>query len=91
MEENMNRENALEILNMNEETFTFGNLKRQWKKMIFENHPDRGGNEEKFKLISLAYGYLQEEIRKELYLQNQMDEFLTDIMACIMEDDLTSW
>lgn len=30
-------------------------LKKAWKKKCFENHPDRGGNEEEFKKIMHAY------------------------------------
>ena len=35
--------------------------KKEWKKILKKNHPDMGGNEEKFKKISAAYSRWQEE------------------------------
>ena len=59
--------------------------------MVFDNHPDRGGDEIKIKSINNAYNLLREEIKNRLYIETQTNEFLEYIISCIMEDDLTSW
>lgn len=42
-------------------------IKKQFRKLAQLNHPDRGGDEEKFKQINLAYSILSDPARKKLY------------------------
>ena len=49
----MNAENYYEILGV-PETATQDELKKAYRKLAKENHPDVGGNEDKFKKISSA-------------------------------------
>lgn len=42
-------------------------IKRQFRKLAQINHPDRGGDEEKFKQINLAYSILSDPARKKLF------------------------
>lgn len=40
-------------------------IKKQFRKLAQQNHPDRGGNEEKFKQINLAYSILSDPVRRK--------------------------
>ena len=42
-------------------------IKKAYRKMARENHPDAGGDEEKFKDINEAYEVLSDEKKRELY------------------------
>ncbi len=46
-------------------------IKAAYRKLALEHHPDRGGNEEKFKEINEAYSVLSDTKKRRLY-----DEFI---------------
>ena len=53
-------ENLYDILSVNE-TATQDEIKKSYRKLAMEHHPDKGGSEEKFKKISEAYETLSDE------------------------------
>jgi len=44
-------------------------IKRAFRKLAMEHHPDRGGNPEKFKEISEAYSVLSDDVKRRHYDQ----------------------
>ena len=50
-------------------TATESEIKSVYKKLAVKNHPDRGGDEEKFKEIANAYDILKDENKRKLYDQ----------------------
>ena len=46
---------------------TKADIKRAWRKLAKEHHPDKGGNEEKFKEIQAAYELLTDDERRKQY------------------------
>ena len=50
-------ENYYSVLGVDENS-TQDEIKQKYKKLVKENHPDKGGDEEKFKKISTAYSRL---------------------------------
>jgi DnaJ-class molecular chaperone len=56
----MNNENFYEVLGVTE-TATQDEIKKAYRKLAKENHPDAGGNEEVFKKISVAYDTIGDE------------------------------
>jgi molecular chaperone DnaJ len=44
-------------------------IKKAFRKLAIENHPDRGGNEEKFKEINEAYEVLKDDKKRQRYDQ----------------------
>jgi len=56
----MNAENYYSILGV-EETSTQEDIKKAYRKLAKENHPDKGGDEELFKKISAAYDTIGDE------------------------------
>lgn len=45
-------------------------IKQKYRQLASENHPDKGGDTEKFQLISLAYQILTDPIKRKTYDQN---------------------
>ena len=41
---------------------TYDELRKRYKKLAFENHPDRGGNTETMKAINNEYDFLKEHL-----------------------------
>jgi DnaJ-class molecular chaperone len=48
-------------------------IKRAYRKKVKENHPDRGGDTEKFKEINAAYEVLGDEKRRKMYDQHGLE------------------
>jgi molecular chaperone DnaJ len=67
----MNQENHYDILGVKENA-TQDEIKKAYRKLAKENHPDKGGNEDTFKKISVAYDTIgDEEKRKKYDLERQ--------------------
>lgn len=79
----MDNFNPYEIIGVSKR-FTLDELKYNYKKVAKKVHPDRGGNEKLFKLVTLAYKQLLEiyklkEINKEFNeLKSDFQEFTTN-------------
>ena len=56
-----------ELLEIDEEDFNMDLLKKQYHKMCFKHHPDKGGDSDHFKLIQEAYEVLSDDNTKEIY------------------------
>ena len=54
------------ILNV-EKTATIPEIKKAYYKLALTHHPDKGGDPEKFKLITEAFEILSNKTKKELY------------------------
>lgn len=61
--------NPYEILGLDSNT-SIEDIKLKYRQLASENHPDKGGDTEKFKLISLAYQILIDPIKRKTYDQN---------------------
>lgn len=61
--------NPYEILGVDKDT-SVENIKVKYRQLASENHPDKGGDAEKFKLISLAYQILIDPIKRKSYDHN---------------------
>ena len=48
-------------------------IKKAYRKLALTHHPDRGGDEEKFKKISGAYEILKNKEKRKIYDQHGMD------------------
>jgi molecular chaperone DnaJ len=64
----MTNKDYYEILGVSKES-TKEEIKKAYKKLALKNHPDRGGDAEKFKEISEAYAVLSDEDKKGQYDQ----------------------
>jgi len=62
----MNIDNYYEILGV-QENATQEDIKKKYRKLAKENHPDAGGNEETFKKISTAYDVLGDDQKRRRY------------------------
>ena len=50
-----------------ENTASQDDIKRAYRKLASQHHPDKGGDEEKFKKIKFAYEVLSDPIRRKQY------------------------
>jgi len=67
-------ENYYKILGVNENA-TQDEIKKTYRKLAMEHHPDKGGNEETFKKISEAYDVLSDENKKNQYDHQRKNPF----------------
>lgn len=70
----MNNVNFYEVLGVSE-TATQNDIKKAYRKLAKENHPDAGGDEEKFKSISGAYDVLGDEQKRQQYDTQRKNPF----------------
>jgi molecular chaperone DnaJ len=67
-------ENYYEILGVNENT-PAEEIKKVYRKLAMEHHPDKGGDEEKFKKISEAYDVLSDDNKRMNYDNQRKNPF----------------
>ena len=70
----MNTENFYQVLGVDEKA-TQEEIKKSYRKMAIEHHPDKGGNEETFKKISEAYDTLGDENKRRQYDNQKNNPF----------------
>jgi len=70
----MNIENHYETLGV-QETASQEDIKKKYRKLAKENHPDAGGNEELFKKISTAYDVLSDQQKRKQYDHQRQNPF----------------
>ena len=49
---------------------SFETIKKNYKNLILESHPDKGGDSDKFKLILEAYELMKDEAKKKNMIIN---------------------
>lgn len=83
----------LKIIGLEEENLSLENLRKAYKTKAIEYHPDKNGNEEKFKELSNAYSELLKKFDKdnikEILEKEELDEFdvfLYEILEEIEEE-----
>lgn len=57
------------------ETASQDEIKKVYRKLVKENHPDKGGDEEKFKRISTAYNVIGDESKRSQYDMQRKNPF----------------
>ena len=62
----MDKRDYYEILGLNKDA-TESEIKKAYRKLVLEHHPDKGGDEEKFKEIAEAYDVLSTPEKKQNY------------------------
>jgi molecular chaperone DnaJ len=67
-------ENLYEVLGLSENA-TSDEIKKTYRKLAMEHHPDKGGDEEKFKKISQAYDTLGDENKRTQYDNQRKNPF----------------
>jgi molecular chaperone DnaJ len=70
----MNTETYYSILGVDENA-TQDQIKKAYRKLAVEHHPDKGGNEELFKNISVAYDTLGDENKRKQYDMERKNPF----------------
>jgi DnaJ family protein A protein 2 len=59
-----------DILGINKSS-SIDDIKKAYKKLAIQYHPDKGGDPEKFKEITNAYKILSDSTQKEKYIQRK--------------------
>jgi len=62
----MNDETYYSVLGVSEDA-SQDEIKKAYRKLAKENHPDKGGDEEVFKKISVAYDAIGDENKRKEY------------------------
>jgi len=70
----MNQDNFYSILGVNENA-TQDEIKKAYRKLAVEHHPDKGGSEETFKKISEAYDTLGDQSKRAQYDNSRRNPF----------------
>lgn len=70
----MSMDNFYNTIGVNE-TATQDEIKKAYRKLAIEYHPDKGGDENKFKKISEAYDTLGDEIKRSQYDNQRQNPF----------------
>lgn len=70
----MKSETYYDVLGV-EETATQDDIKKAYRKLAKENHPDKGGDEEVFKKISVAYDVIGNEESRKSYDNDRRNPF----------------
>jgi molecular chaperone DnaJ len=71
----MNTETYYDILGVAEDA-SQEDIKKSYRRLAKENHPDKGGNEELFKKISVAYDTLGDESKRQEYDMRRKNPFM---------------
>lgn len=58
---------------------SFEDIKQQYRTLASIHHPDKGGDEERFKRIKFAYEVLSDPVRRKQYDENKTTHTETDI------------
>jgi len=66
------------LLEIVEKDFNMDILKKQYHKMCLKHHPDKGGDENHFKLIQEAYETLSDDKKRAMYDRYKRFSFLKD-------------
>ena len=67
-----------ELLEISQEEFNMDLLKKNYHKMCFKHHPDKGGDSDHFKLVQEAYEVLSDDNKRKLYDNYKRFSFLKD-------------
>ena len=67
-----------ELLEIPQEDFNMDLLKKNYHKMCFKHHPDKGGDSDHFKLVQEAYEVLSDDNKRKLYDNYKRFSFLKD-------------
>jgi molecular chaperone DnaJ len=70
----MSNPNYYNILGVQEQA-TQEEIKKAYRKLAVEHHPDKGGDENRFKEIANAYGVLGDEVKRKQYDQQKNNPF----------------
>jgi len=70
----MSNPNYYEVLGIQEQA-TQEEIKKAYRKLAVEHHPDKGGDENRFKEIAQAYGVLGDEGKRKQYDQQKNNPF----------------
>ena len=68
----MNADNYYEVLGV-QRGCDDNELKKSYKKLCLQHHPDKGGSQEKFQTLQKAYEVLSDERKRSIYDQTGMD------------------
>ena len=71
----MSNPNYYDVLGVQEQA-TQEEIKKAYRKLAVEHHPDKGGDENRFKEIAQAYGVLGDENKRKQYDQQKNNPFV---------------
>jgi DnaJ family protein A protein 2 len=71
--------NYYKILGLNRNTATQEDIKKSYRKLVLEHHPDKGGDPDKFRQIQEAYEVLSNSNKKHEYDNNHQTRKMADI------------